>query len=129
MNGVSFASILSGEETKLRETAVSTASIMHPGAAVPSTVTDGEWTLITWGTVDENAKLTTKAVDHIERRRTLLDIFTYKPELYHDADDPAHTRNVIGEHREEAERLHAAYLEFLESIGTTGERVEARRRL
>jgi arylsulfatase A-like enzyme len=129
MNGISFAGILRGEESKLREVAVSSASIMHPGAAVPATVTDGEWTLITWGQVDENAKLTTKAVDHIERQHALLDMFTYQPELYRDTEDPNHTRNVISAHRAEADRLHAAYIWFLLGIGTTEERLAPRRRL
>lgn len=129
VQGVSFAPILRGESKRLRDIAISTGTLMHPGAAMPSTVTDGEWTLVTWGEISGQAMVQTKAVDNVERRVALLDILTYEPQLFHDITDPGHTRNVIQEHRDEAERLHAAYIEFLEALGMTEERIAPRRRL
>jgi len=121
MHGHSLAPLLKGDDRPLREVAVSSWAIIHEPrergplttdpytwfkqawGLKPSTVNDGEWALIC-GARD------------------------VEPELYHLPSDPAQRHNVFAERTDEAKRLHAAYLEFLESVGTQ-EQFIARRRV
>jgi hypothetical protein len=50
-------------------------------------------------------------------------------ELYHLADDPKQTRNVIADHRAVAQRLHEQYIQFLRAIGTSQDRLIPRQLL
>ncbi|UCH35567.1 MAG: sulfatase [Armatimonadota bacterium] len=122
MHGKSLAPLLKGDDRALREVAVSSWAIIHepkeaPPVArdfyewfeqarglKPSTVNDGEWALIC-GAQD------------------------VEPELYHLLSDPTQERNVFAEHKDEAKRLHAAYVELLESVGTKDDFVARRREL
>jgi len=47
-----------------------------------------------------------------------------RPELYHLSRDPRQQNNVLGEHPEEAARLHAALVEFLRQVGTGEEKID-----
>ena len=67
-------------------------------------VNDGEWTLQHAGTLAE-------------------------PELYHTSEDPGQLENVIDKHRDEAERLHAAYIDYLEQLGVREDLIDRRRPL
>ncbi len=122
MHGRSLVPLLRGDDTPLRPVAVSSWAIIHepkeraPLAAdpydwfkqaaglTPSTVNDGEWALIC-GARDVT------------------------PELYHLPSDPAQQRNVFADHKHHARRLHSAYIEFLESVGTNQVFVDRRREL
>jgi arylsulfatase A-like enzyme len=122
MHGKSLLRLLKGSDKPLRDIAVSSWAIIHepkeraPLAAdpytwfeqargiKPSTINDGEWALIC-GARD------------------------VPPELYHLPSDLAQARNVFAEHKDEARRLHAAYVQFLESVGTNPEFVDRRREL
>jgi hypothetical protein len=48
----------------------------------------------------------------------------YEPELYYLPDDPAQTSNIIADHRDQAERLHSAFLEFLRELGAAEDAIE-----
>jgi arylsulfatase A-like enzyme len=134
MHGKSLAPLLAGDQRALRPAAVSSWAVIHepkermpaatsmaqirsPGDSAsgyswlkqawsvkPSTVNDGEWALIC-GARD------------------------VEPELYHLPSDPAQQRNVFAQHRDEAKRLHEAYIALLESLGTNEEFVARRRDL
>jgi hypothetical protein len=57
----------------------------------------------------------TQMVDSMMRRMRTLEKGPIKPELYHLPTDPNCNNNVINQHFDEAKRLHAAYIQFLES--------------
>jgi arylsulfatase A-like enzyme len=52
-----------------------------------------------------------------------------EPELYHTSEDPGQLDNVIDEHPDEAERLHGAYIEYLEQLRVDEELIDHRRPL
>jgi len=122
VHGKSFAGVLRGEAKSFRDIAVSSWSIIHAPAGKeparlnpytwsdlawklkPSTIVDGEWALIV-GAGD------------------------LEPELYHLASDPAQENNRFEKDRQVAERLHAKYVEFLESVGTNPDYIAPRRKL
>jgi len=122
VHGKSFASVLRGEAKSFRDIAVSSWSIIHAPAGKeparlnpytwaelawklkPSTIVDGEWALIV-GAGD------------------------LEPELYHLGTDPAQENNRFEKERQLAERLHAKYVEFLESVGTNPDYIAPRRKL
>ncbi len=94
---------LTGSGPAAREIAVTARKIdAEPGWRTYNAINDGEWTLQHAGTAAE-------------------------PELYHTAADPAQHSNVIAGHVEEAERLHARYLDYLGQLGCTEEQIESRR--
>jgi arylsulfatase A-like enzyme len=70
----------------------------------PSTITDGEWDLL-YATQGEPI------------------------ELYHSKSDPRHELNVARENTQIVERLHEAFLAFLENQGTAEESLQPRRLL
>ncbi len=67
-------------------------------------INDGEWTLEHAGALGE-------------------------PELYHTSEDPAQLTNVISENLDEAERLHSAYIDYLERLGVHDDLLDRRRPL
>jgi arylsulfatase A-like enzyme len=69
---------------------------------LPSSITDGEWTLI-YATAAE------------------------KVELYHDLTDPGQEMDVVAENEEVARDLHHRFVKFLEDIGTREELLSPRR--
>jgi arylsulfatase A-like enzyme len=75
-----------------------------PGEALCSTITDGRWTLQYRG------------ADH-------------PAELHDLASDPAQLHNRYREHRDQAERLHDAYISLLERLGTPSGKLALRTRL
>jgi arylsulfatase A-like enzyme len=40
----------------------------------------------------------------------------YEPELYHMPEDPGEESNIIADHRDQADRLHTAFLDFLREL-------------
>jgi len=109
VNGRSMLPMLrrDGSGDNGRQLAVTSAKLI-PADAAPAwerggytSITDGTWTLM-YGAAAQ------------------------KSDLYDTSRDPGQTRNVIGVHYKEAERLHAQYLEFLGSLNVTGELLAAK---
>ncbi len=104
-HGRSVLRALTGSGPGAREVAVTAPRInTDPGWRTYNAINDGEWTLQHAGAEAE-------------------------PELYHTAADPAQHSNVIARHVEEAERLHARYLDYLAQLGCTEEQIASRRPL
>ena len=112
VNGRSMLPMLcrDGKGDNGRRLAVTSAKLI-PANAAPAwerggytTITDGTWTLM-YGAAAQQS------------------------ELYDTSRDPSQTRNLIGSHPAEAERLHAQYLEFLRSLNVTGELLAAKQPL
>ena len=68
-------------------------------------------------------------VDSIKRAHRALYKGAGGPELYHLPSDPGQEKNVFGERREIAKRLHATHVKMLEELGTPEEYLENRREL
>lgn len=89
-----------------RRLAVTSAKLIGPGEKPGwerggyASITDGSWTLMYGGA-------------------------GRKSELYDMRADPGQTRNLIAAHGSQGTRLHREYLEFLESLGVTGELLAA----
>ena len=122
IHGKSLVEVLKGSADPVREFAVTSYAVTNPpasdkpiqlspsnwgeyaGKVKPSTIVSDEWTLIV------------SAGDLV-------------PELYHNANDPGHHRNVFAENKAVAKDLHAKYISFLESLGTKEEYIAPRRTL
>ena len=129
IHGKSLMPLIRREADELRDCAVSSWSIVHgPKAWRPSTVTDHEWALIYAGEVQREAAATTHVVDSIPRSEKLLG-GRGGPELYNIRVDPKQNENVIEQHRDVAERLHAMCVRFLEEVHTPEEFLQYRRRI
>lgn len=114
----SLMPLIQGRTTKVHDFVVTSAALHDPGEVSrmvddqvreivegsPSTITDGEWDLL-YSTNDEPV------------------------ELYRTVEDPGHARNVFAEHRAVAERLHAAFRDWLTRVGAPPSAVAARQRL
>ncbi len=88
-----------------RSIAVTSGALpVHPDEPVHSGTTDGRWLLIEAGP---------------SRRAALFNL----------ASDPSQEDDVLDTHRDEAERLHQAYLALLERAGTAPEKLALRREL
>ncbi len=130
----SLVPLLEGRTAKTREVAIASPSLLQsaespPSPADRSSITDGEWLLIYGAQLQATGAVrTTAAVDSIVRKVKELQ-GEVQPELYHLAQDPKCERNLISENHSVAERLHAAFLEFLGSKKYPKERLEYFRRL
>ncbi|MEW6360086.1 MAG: sulfatase [Planctomycetota bacterium] len=102
IHGKSLLPLLRGEVSSIRDVAVSSHTLpTAPDMLVWSAITDGEWTLMEPGKLAE-------------------------PELYHLPADPTQSRNVIGDKRDVARRLHEEYIGFLRDIGTEEKKLRLR---
>jgi arylsulfatase A-like enzyme len=88
MRTSSLRGVITGEQERVRDLAVSSWSLRGWSAYRPSVVRSEEWTLVFWRTGIE-------------------------PELFHRPTDPGETRNVYQSNRAAARELHTGYLEFL----------------
>ena len=106
LDGVSLLPLIRNEGFDAqREVAVTSRNLLDTAdKPLCSSITDGEWTL------------------HYRGPKC-------PAELYHLAQDPREEHNVFAEHRDQAERLHAAHLPVLESAGTAENRIQARTEL
>ncbi len=68
-------------------------------------------------------------VDSIGRAYKALYQGAGGPELYHLPSDPKQEKNVFGENREVARRLHAEHVRLLEELDTPEEYLKHRREL
>lgn len=114
----SLKPIIQGNENKGRDFVVSTWPLYEAGQTIrvvddwertmrenqPSTITDGEWTL-----------LYSVAGDPVE--------------LYHTKLDPQQQQNVVADNLEIAKRLHAHFYQLLQELGTSEIYLKSRRQL
>ena len=130
MHGRSLMPLLAGEKETFREFAVSSWSIIHgPKAWRPSTITTEEWALIFSGQLTQSEDHpATRVVDSVSRIEQFLGE-KMEAELYHLPSDPQQNKNVFVKNRDVAERLHADYVKFLESVNTPEEYLKDRRKL
>jgi arylsulfatase A-like enzyme len=118
VQSASLVPLLGGEKAGLHELVVTSWPLYNLGETtrvvddlargvvepLPSTITDGEWSLIY---AIEGAPV----------------------ELYHTAVDPGQTENVFSENKSIASDLHAGFVGFLEELGTDESRLAPRRHL
>jgi len=118
VQGSSLVPLLHGKRDRIHDFVVTSWPLYNPGQPIrvvddlerrvveplPSTITDGEWTLL-YATEGEAV------------------------ELYHTASDPLQEENVFEENETIARDLHARFVRFLEQMNTEEGRIAPRRRL
>lgn len=131
MQGMSLAPVMRGEQSVTRPFAVSTPSLnVSPSGGRPTTITQGEWSLIYWGNPEGPLMAhLTRDIDGIERPAIVPTETVPMPELYHLPTDPVQRYNVYEENRDIATRLHGEHVRFLESLGMDEEFLANRRKL
>jgi arylsulfatase A-like enzyme len=116
--GTSLVPLLRGTRDQVHDFLVTSWPLYNPGQtirvvddlersvvdALPSTITDGEWTLI-YAVEGEPV------------------------ELYHTASDPKQQKNVFEGNAMVARDLHASFVKLLEQMGTEEGHIAPRRRL
>lgn len=127
-HGRSLLPLLRGEPMDDRAFAVSSHAINRPVPGRPSTITTPQWCFIYGAPGSRTTAVRTEAVDSVNRLELVAEI-AQTPQLYDRGSDPGHLHNVIADHPEVARELHAAYLRFLETVGTAPANMEARRLL
>jgi arylsulfatase A-like enzyme len=101
----SLLPVLRGDSDTHRDAVVSSPLLpLEEDVLLYSTINDGQWTLMDPG----NRGIETA-------------------ELYNLAEDPSEERNVIADHPEVAQRLHARYLEEVSALGTENARYQLRK--
>ncbi len=129
MHGHSLVGLMERGERHPRNVAICTPPLNYASAGVASTISDGEWALIYYGSPgSEVADRGTRAVDSVPRE-TGVDKEVPQPRLYHLASDPGQEHDVFEQHQDLAQQLHAEHLAVLEEIGMRGEYLEYRREL
>jgi arylsulfatase A-like enzyme len=105
IQGRSLAPVLRGKLVEERPIAVTSRNLVdNPEAGVPSSITNGEWTLHYRGP-------------------------NHPAELYHLTEDPKEESNLYASDKPVAEKLHASYLDLLKSAGTSQKRIDLRSKL
>lgn len=119
IQGKSLVDVLKGSRRQTREFAVTSGDLTRPPVSDKplkldisnweharnirvSTITTYEWTL-------------------------MLGAGDFMPELYNVIDDPHQHRNVLADNKDVARKLHAKYIDLLESLGTKEEHIARRR--
>ncbi|HZO92046.1 MAG TPA: sulfatase [Chthonomonadaceae bacterium] len=123
VQGRSLAPLLRGEVEAVRPVAISSPCLSAPTFQVPhptnrASITDAEWTLIYGSQVDRvQEPEVTAMVDSLLRQVRTLEQGPIRPQLFHLPEDPFCNRDVLEAHPEQAQRLHAAFVQFLEEAG------------
>jgi arylsulfatase A-like enzyme len=134
IEGASLVPLLEGRTSKAKEIAIGSPTLFQnaetpPSPADRSSITDGEWLLIFGCHLGETAREQyTASVDSIVRKVKELQGEIH-PELYNLKRDPKCEKNLFSSEHAVAERLHAAYIEFLESRKYPPKRLELFRHL
>ena len=131
VQGMSLGPVMRGEQAITRPFAISTPSLnVSPSGGRPTTITQGEWSLIYWGNPEGPLmQHLTRNVDGIERPACVPSDEVPAPELYHLPTDPAQRYNVYEENRDIATRLHGEHVRFLQGLGMNEELLAERSRL
>ena len=129
VQGESLLGVVTGAMRSARDFTVSGPAVHVPGRWRPITVTTSDgWCLIHTGAVRPGDYSLLYAVDGLPRNEILPPKLT-GPELYHLHEDPTQQRNVIDRHRDVAENLRIAYVEFFRKLGVPEEALKLRGRL
>lgn len=118
IQGSSLVPLITGDQSRVHDLAITSWPLYNPGQTIrvvddlerlvieplPSTITDGDWTL-------------------------LYAVHGEPVELYHLPSDPKQERNVFEGNEAVARDLHARFVAFLEEVGTDERHVDPRRRL
>ncbi|MBI1982739.1 MAG: sulfatase-like hydrolase/transferase, partial [Acidobacteria bacterium] len=134
IEGASLVPLLEGRASKIKDIAIGSPTLFQnaetpPSPADRSSITDGEWLLIFGPRLDETARERyTASVDSIVRK-VKEEQGEIHPELFNLERDPICEKNLFGSEPAVAARLHAAYIEFLESKDYPRERLEMFRHL
>jgi arylsulfatase A-like enzyme len=131
MNGASLLPVMSGERESNRDIAITTASLAHdPNGGRPVTITKGDWCLVHFGSPDApSVSHVTNIVDDTARQAVVVGEKIPAAELYNLRDDPGQQKNVIGEHPDVAQKLHAEHIRMLEELGMEERYLQHRREL
>jgi arylsulfatase A-like enzyme len=110
LQGISYAGVIAGGDDSHRDLVISGRNLDDNWGTVPATVSDGIWSLVYWPNKDFAYKgipprQETYPCTGMPERRV--------DELFYLPDDPAQAKNVIGQHPEEAKRLHQALLDLI----------------
>ena len=122
VQGKSLVDIIINDGKPVRDCAVSSWAVVHP----PATATPVALSPSNWEQYCRKLKPSTVVFDEWTLVTSAGDMFS---ELYNNAADPHHTRNVIKEHLGVANKLHARYIGLLESLGTEEKYIAPRRKL
>ncbi len=116
MHGRSLLPLIRGDSVPEREIAITSASLLDKTAMLSKSaiVSADGWWLYYSGAYDED---TSGFVGPIE------------PALYHYAEDPDLSENLIEDEKDRAEAMHAAYVAELERVGTAEDYLAPRREL
>ena len=122
VQGKSLVEVLKGGTEPVRDFVITSSAVVHPP------VSDKPITLnaSNWGDYAYKLKTSTIVTDEWTLITAAGDM---RSELYHNADDPHQTNNVIEGNKAAAEQLHAKYISLLESLGTAEEFIAPRRKL
>jgi len=128
LHGRSLTPIMNGEVDKVRDMAVSSASLLEdtPRIAKATIITD-EWKLHYCGKVVDPAKELPAAEVPPNRNEGDYVIGEHKALLFNIKDDPGELKNVIEDHLDVAKDLHARYVAYLKERGTAPEVMEKHR--
>jgi arylsulfatase A-like enzyme len=120
VQGKSLVDVIKGSKRQTREFAVTSGAIVHPPVSdVPLNLESSNW--------DQFARAL-KASTIVTYEWTLIvGAGDLQPQMYHNPSDPHQHVNVFSEHKDVAKRLHADYIELLESLGTKEEYIAPRR--
>ena len=115
IQGESFAKVVRGETDTHRSYAITGRNLNDHWGTVPATVTDGIWSLVYWPNKDlayqgPPVREETYPMTGMPERR--------RDELFYLPEDPDQERNLLGEHPDQAQRLHSILLELIESTDT-----------
>ncbi len=125
VQGRSYASILHGAKTSIRDFALSGPSLTGRASGGKLTFTMGEWSLVHRAEPGEGN--VERAVDSLPRSPAVLS--DTPTALYHLKSDPGQTENVLEKHRPVAESMHKKMLAFRADMGAPEAELEARREL
>jgi len=122
IQGKSLVPVLRGDDTRLRDVAVSSWSIIHqPVGGKPVNLNPYTWSQLAW-----KLKPSTIVFDEWA---LIVGAGDLEPELYHTPSDPGQQKNVFSDNKAVASDLHAKYISFLESVGTKEDYLKPRRTL
>jgi arylsulfatase A-like enzyme len=128
LHGYSLCPMMNGEVEKVRDIAVSSATLTAETPRIAkATIIAEDWKLVYCGKVVDAAN--EMAAPQVPDNRNEGDyvIGEHKALLFNLKDDPGELKNVIEDNLDVARDLHARYIEFLKDKGTAPELFEKHR--
>jgi len=116
MDGVSLAPLLRGQDTTVRDVAVTSPTVIHGGlGGARATITSGRWSYICAARRAAEAEVETRAVDGLAKKQ-LAD--PGQDELYDLEADPKQQHNLISQRPDVAVELRREFVALLRRWGT-----------